>query len=60
MTAPSLTEELPAQAQAKLEKVEQTLANDPTNQWLQKAVLHERDQVSVIRRALSSAQSSNT
>jgi hypothetical protein len=53
MTAPSLTEELLAQAQAKLKKVEQTLVDDPTNQWLQKAVLHERDQVEVIRRALS-------
>jgi hypothetical protein len=56
MAASSLTEELLAQAEAKLEKVEQTLADDPTNQWLQKALLHERDQVEVIRRALSQSK----
>jgi hypothetical protein len=53
MTAFSLTEELLARAQAKLEKAEQALASHPANKWLQKAVLHARDQVEVIRRALS-------
>ena len=56
MTASSLTEELLARAQAKLEKAERALASHPANQWLQKAVLHARDQEEVIRRALSSSK----
>jgi hypothetical protein len=56
MTASSLTEELLARAQAKLEKAERALLSHPANQWLQKAVLHARDQVEVIRRALSSSK----
>jgi HPt (histidine-containing phosphotransfer) domain-containing protein len=53
MTALPLTEELLARAQAKLEQAKQALAANPTNEWLRKAVLHERDKVTSLRRTLS-------
>ena len=53
MTELPLTEELLVRAQAKLEKAEQALAANPANEWLQKAVLHERDKVTSLRRTLS-------
>jgi len=56
MTEFPLTKELLARAQAKLEKAEQALAANPANEWLQKAVFHERDKVASFRCTLSGTQ----
>jgi hypothetical protein len=56
MTALPLTEELVTRAQAKLESAKQALVANSTNEWLQKAVLHERDKVKSLRRIPSDAK----
>ena len=52
----TLTQELLALAQVKLDKAQRALEADPDNKWLEISVQFERDKVESIRRSLTREQ----
>jgi len=52
----TLTQELLALAQAKLDTAQRALEADPDNKWLEISVQFERDKVESIRRSLPREQ----
>ena len=52
----TLTQELLALAQAKLDEAQRALEADPDNKWLEISVQFERDKVESIRRSLTKDQ----